>query len=199
MRYCDHDVSLFVSLLNVLESFRDPLQGITSVDDRPELPGRDEFCDETHSLQVVDSHPALDLLSTSDGGPKGPHHVGQLHDALKEDTVRFQRVLATVKRRRADDVEYQVVAFSILREIVPGVVDHHVGTQGLHQLDVRAAADPGHRRAKVFGQLHSGRADGPRSSNDQELLSGSDLSQVLKEVQRGVRSEWNGNGFLPTQ
>src|SRR5256885_6247118 len=95
MRYCDHDVSLRVSLLIVLESFRDPLQRIRSVDDRPELPSRDEFCDETH------------------------------------------------------------------------------------QLDVRAAADS--RRAKVFSQLHSGRADGPRSPDDQELLSGSDLSQVSKK------------------
>src|SRR5258705_13801052 len=80
MRYGDHDVSLLVSVLNVLESFRDPLQGITSVDDRPELPSRDELCDETHSLQVVDSHPALDLLSTGDGGPQDPNDVGQLHD-----------------------------------------------------------------------------------------------------------------------
>src|SRR5882762_8781824 len=135
MRYCDHDVSLLVSLLNVLESFRDPLQGITSVDDRPELPSRDEFCDETHSLQVVDSHPALDLLSTSDGGPKDPKDVAQLHDVLKEDTTRFQRALAAVKRRRTNDVEYQVVSFSILGKIFPRVVDRRVGTQGLHQLD----------------------------------------------------------------
>src|SRR4051812_37399860 len=98
----------------MLESFGDPLQRITSVDDRPEPPSRDEFCDETHSLQVVDSHPALDLLSTSDGGPKDPNGVGQLHDVLQEDTVRFQRALAAVERRRADGVEYQVVSFSIL-------------------------------------------------------------------------------------
>ena len=161
MRHRDHDISLLVPLLNVLESFRDPLQRIGSVDDRPEGPSRDEFCDETHSLQVVDSHPALDLLSTSDGGPKDPNDVGQLHDVLKEDTVGLQRVFAAVKRRRADDIEYQIVGFAILGEIVPCVVDHRVGTQGLHQLDVRAAADSGHRRAKVFCQLDSGRADGP--------------------------------------
>ena len=55
MRHCDHDVSLLVSLLNVLERFGDPLQGITSADDRPERSSRGKFCDETHSLQVVDS------------------------------------------------------------------------------------------------------------------------------------------------
>src|SRR2546423_15292448 len=128
MRHRDHDISLLVPPLHILESFRELLQWVTSVDDRPELPSGDEFCDETHSLQVVDSHPALYLLSTRDGGPKDPNDVRQLHDVFKEDTVGFQRVLAAVKRRRADDVEYQVVGFSILGEIVPRVVDHRVGT-----------------------------------------------------------------------
>ena len=144
MRHRDHDVSLLVSVLNVLESFRDPLQGITSVDDRPELPSRGEFCDDTHSLQVVDGHTTLDLLSTGDGRPKDPNDVGQLHDVLKKDTVGLQRVPAAVKRRPADDVKYQVVGLSILGEIFPGVVDHLVGTQRLHQLQVRAAADRRH-------------------------------------------------------
>ena len=118
MGHRDHDISIFVPRLNVLERFRGVLQGITSVDDRPELQSRDEFCDETHSLQVVDSHSALDLLSTSDGGPKDPNDVGQLHDVLKEDPVGFQRVLGAVKRRRADNIEYQVVGFSILERAV---------------------------------------------------------------------------------
>ena len=75
---------------------------------------------------------------------------------LKENTVRFQRALAAVKRRRADDVEYQVVSLSILGEVFPRVVDHRVGTEGLYQLDVGVAADPRHRGAEVFGQLHCG-------------------------------------------
>src|SRR5438552_16692988 len=131
MRHRDHDISLFVSLLNVLESLRGLLQGITSVDDRPELPSRGEFCDETHSLQVVDGHTTLDFLSTGDGGPKDPNDVGQLHDVLKKDTVGLQRVLAAVKRRPADDVKYQVVGVSILGEVLTAVLDHLVGTKRL--------------------------------------------------------------------
>ena len=110
--------------------------------------------------------PPLIFFFASDGGPNGPNDVGQLHDVLKEDTVGFQRVLAAVERCRADDIEYQIVGLSILGEVFPRVVDHRVGTQGLHQLDVRTAADPGHHRAEVFGQLHAGRADGPRSPDD---------------------------------
>ena len=107
MRRRDHDISLLVPLLYVLESFRGLLQGITSIDDRPELPSRGEFCDETHSLQVVDGHTTPDFLSACEGCPKNPNDIGQLHDVLKKDTVGFQRVLAAVKRRPAA-VEYQV-------------------------------------------------------------------------------------------
>jgi len=101
----DHDISLLVPLLNILESFGDLLQGITSVDDRFECPSGGKFCDQPHAFLVSDGHTALDFLSPGDGGPKSPNDVAQLHDVLKEDTVRFQRVLAAVKRRRADDVD----------------------------------------------------------------------------------------------
>jgi len=56
MLHGDHDISLLVALLNILESFRDLLQGITSVDDRLELPSRGEFYDESQSLQVFHRH-----------------------------------------------------------------------------------------------------------------------------------------------
>src|SRR6266404_7185517 len=112
MLHRDHDISFLVPLLNIFESLRDLLQGITSVDDRFEFPSRGEFCDETHSLQVVDGHTTLDFLSAGDGGPNDPNDVGQLHDVLKKDTVGLERVLASIKRRPADDVKYQVVGFS---------------------------------------------------------------------------------------
>src|SRR6185295_1168329 len=162
-------------------------------------PSGGKFCDQPHAFLVSDGYTTLDFLSPGDGSPKSSNDVAQLHDVLKEDTVRFQRVMAAVKRRRADDVEDQVVSSSILGEIFSGVIDHRVGAQGLYQLDVRGAADPRHCGAKVIGQLHCGRADGPRSADDHDVLPGLDLSQVSKVIQRGVRSEWNGNGFLPTQ
>src|ERR1017187_620266 len=117
MLHRDHDISLLVPLLNVLEGLRDLLQGITSVDDRFELPSRGKFCDESHSLQVVDGHTALYFLTPGDGGPKDPNHVSQTHDAGKKDTFGLQRVLAAVKSGRADDVKYHVVGFCTLGEI----------------------------------------------------------------------------------
>ena len=47
MPHGDHDVSLLVPLLNILECFRDPFQRIASVDDRPERPSLGKRGDET--------------------------------------------------------------------------------------------------------------------------------------------------------
>ena len=40
--------------------------------------------------------------------------VGPTHDVLKKDPWAFSEVLAPVKRRRADDVEYQVVGIKCI-------------------------------------------------------------------------------------
>src|SRR4029079_13640131 len=117
MRHRDHDVSLLVSLLNIFECFRYPLERIASVDDRPEAPSLGQCGDETHVRHVSESHTALDLLSASDRGPHHSNDVAQLHDVLKENAGRLQRALAVVKRRRADDVEYQVIRVATLREV----------------------------------------------------------------------------------
>src|SRR3954464_7395225 len=75
MRHRDHDVSLLVSLLNILECFSDPFQRIASVDDRPERPSVGQCGDETHVRHVSDGHASLDLLSAGEGGPKHPNDV----------------------------------------------------------------------------------------------------------------------------
>src|SRR5688572_24540099 len=59
MLHRDHDISLLVPLLDILESVRDLLQAITSIDDRLELPSRGQCCDEIHSLRVFEGHTAL--------------------------------------------------------------------------------------------------------------------------------------------
>src|ERR1019366_1390398 len=124
-----------------------------------------KFCDESHSLQVVDGHTALYFLTPGDGGPKDPNHVSQTHDAGKKDTFGLQRVLAAVKSGRADDVKYHVVGFCTLGEIFLGVVDHLVSTEGFHHFHVPAVAHRGHAPPKVLGQLPPGRADAPRNVN----------------------------------
>src|SRR5947209_12353866 len=86
----DDGISLLVPPLNMLESFRHLLQGITSVDDRLELSGRGKLRDESHSFQVVDRHAAPHLLPPGDTGPNGPKHIRQTHDAGKEDAFGLQ-------------------------------------------------------------------------------------------------------------
>ena len=87
MCHRDHDISLLVPLLHILECFRDLLQGITSVDERIELPSRGKFCDEIHPRRVFQGHAALEFLGPGNGRPKHPNDVRETHDVLKKDTV----------------------------------------------------------------------------------------------------------------
>src|SRR5258708_32116700 len=151
-----HDISLLVPLLDILESFRDALQRITSVDDRLKLPSRGKFYGEIHSLEVFHGHTAFYFLTPSDGGPQDPNQVRQTHDVLKKDTSGLQRLFEAVKSSRTDDVKYQVVGFSVFGEVFLRVIDHLVGTQGFYHFHVCATTHRCHSRPKVFGQLHPG-------------------------------------------
>src|SRR4051794_31702623 len=59
MPHRNHNISLLVPLLNILESFRDLLQWITSVDNRLERSMRGELYNEIHSFQVLHGHTTL--------------------------------------------------------------------------------------------------------------------------------------------
>src|SRR5688500_5251879 len=76
MRQRDHDISLLVALLHVRERFRDPFQGVTSVNDGLQLSSCGKLSDEIHSRRVFHGHAPLEFLSSLDGGPKDSTNVG---------------------------------------------------------------------------------------------------------------------------
>src|SRR5579859_3276460 len=117
MLHRDHYISLLVPLFNILETLCNFFQTIASVNHRLQLPSRSQFCDQSHSLKVVDSHTTSQSPAPNHGRPKTPRYVSQTHDASKKHTVGFQRVSAAIKCSCADDVKYQVVGFSIPGEI----------------------------------------------------------------------------------
>src|SRR5688500_2402673 len=90
MRHRDHDISLLVALLHVRERIRDPLQGVTSIDDWLQLSSCGKLSDEIHSRHVFHGHASLESLTSLDGGPKYSTHVGQAHDVLKKHALRLQ-------------------------------------------------------------------------------------------------------------
>ncbi len=68
----------------MLESFRDLLQGITSVGDRLEFSGRGKFCNESRRLQVVDGH-AVGGFETDGVGAEGPYAFDEFGDVVGEE------------------------------------------------------------------------------------------------------------------
>lgn len=93
--------------------------------------------------------------------------------------------LGPPKRARSHGVEDDVVSVAALGEIAGGVVDHPIGAQGRHQVDVSRTADSGDLRAEVFRQLYRVGADAPRRAVDQDPLPRADFRPVPKDVQRG--------------
>ena len=89
------------------------------------------------------------------------------------------------ERAIADVVEDEVVALARSREILLRVVDHVVGAERAHQLDVARAADAGDFGAEVLGDLHGECADAARCAVDQHLLSRLDAAMVAQALQRG--------------
>src|SRR2546426_5722397 len=70
----------------------------------------------------------------------------------------------------ADRVEDNVVRLAVPGEVLLRVVDHPVGSERSHELEVLRAAYRGDVGFEVFGQLHPGGADSPRRAVDEDPL-----------------------------
>ncbi len=81
------------------------------------------------------------------------------------------------------------------------VVDHVIGAERAHEVQLRGAADAGHLRAARFRDLDGERAHIPRCSNDQHLVARLERpavtpTQTLEREDRRVRQ---GGGVLERQ
>jgi hypothetical protein len=83
-----------------------------------------------------------------------------------------------------------------LGEILPGVINDLIGSQGFYKFYICSAAYPGHFRPKVPGKLYRSTTDRSRSAVNQDFLSALDVSLISKEKQRGNRPIRNGGGFI---
>ncbi len=75
------------------------------------------------------------------------------------------------ERDLAHRVEHDVVDVAGPDEVLGGVVDHFVGTQGAHDLDVGGVAYGGDLGAEVLGELDPGSADRAGRAVDQDALA----------------------------
>jgi hypothetical protein len=84
---------------------------------------------------------------------------------------------------------------STIGEVLRRVIDHVVGPERSHQVDVGAAADGSHVRAEVLGQLHREDAEAAGRAMDENPFARLHL-RPAHEVERARRAHEHGAGFL---
>ena len=94
------------------------------------------------------------------------------HAAGLEHRERFEAHVA------ADQVEHQIDVLDRRAEVGLGVVDHLVGAERTHELDVLAARGGGDRGAEMLGQLHRETADAAGAGVDQHALALGELARA---------------------
>ena len=94
---------------------------------------------------------------------------------------------ATECRHRtvAPDVENKVVAPVAVGDVGLRVVDHMIGAERAHHVDLLGARHAGNVRSEGLRDLHGKRPDAPRRSDDQHALSGLEAPAVAEGLQSG--------------
>jgi hypothetical protein len=92
-----------------------------------------------------------------------PAHAGEAAGVLTADEdgrpTRLESSPEPRQGRTAADVEDQVVVAGAVGEVIAGVVEDVVGTEGGHEIDLGRAADPGDLGSQLLGDLHGVTAD----------------------------------------
>src|SRR5688500_860765 len=91
------------------------------------------------------------------------------------------------KRGIPSNIEDQAVAVRPIGEVLSGVVDDMIGTQGSHKIEFRGAADAGDLGSESLGQLYGVTAHAARGADDQHLLPWLKAPDIGKSLQGGER------------
>src|SRR6266851_4085053 len=83
------------------------------------------------------------------------------------------------------EVENQVVVLSTCREILSGVINDTIRSDGSDHFNVPRTANARNFSAERLGDLHSERTHASRCTIDQDLLPRLNLSLVAKTLQGG--------------
>ena len=98
----------------------------------------------------------------------------------------------------ADSVEDDVVRLTVLREVILQVVDHLVGAERAHELDVLRVGDGGDMRAEVLGELNGRCPERPGGAvHDDALLL--ERLETPEADQRGKGAVRNRGRLLERQ
>ena len=153
------------------------LQRVAPVDDRPVSPGLDELLEKEDVLLRVARGDREPHFLVSD--PRSPQRQDEIQEPVGCQVAAAPRkgAFAQPERVLADCVEDDVVSLAVLGEVFLRVVDHPVGSQRCHDLEVFRVA---HRRDVGFevpGELHPCGADGPGRAVDKDPLPLAEIGQ----------------------
>ena len=104
--------------------------------------------------------------------------------------------LTSDPRSAAGDVDHQVISRCALGEVLPGVVDHLVGTQRRHHVQVPAAAHSRDFGPQGFGDLDRERAYAACRPVHQDMLACVDRAFVPQSLKGGERGHRDRRSLL---
>jgi len=104
-------------------------------------------------------------------------------------SVVGERAPRGVQRAAACDIEDHVVAPAVAREVLDRIVDHAVGAELPHELDLRCAADTRDFRAVGLRDLHCVRPDPAARAGHEHAAAGLDLHTIAECLQRRHRGD----------
>src|SRR4029077_15100547 len=95
-----------------------------------------------------------------------------------------------------NEIEDQVVTFGPIGEILFGIINHVIGSDGTDKIDIARAANAGHFCAERFRDLHRESANASGRAVHQDLLTGLNVAFVAETLQRGDSRDWNRSRFF---
>ena len=176
-------------------------QRIGAVDDRRDRARGDELAQGGQVLTVLELDRGSRLLMVDQRrhgrlDDRG-HPAARVPSAVREQCPPRCQCTPGVRQRVVPDVvQDEVVARPSLGEVLAGVVDDVVGTDGPDHVHVLRAAHAGDLGAERLGDLDGERSDAARGAVDQDLLPGLDLALVAQELQGGRGRHADGRRLL---
>src|SRR5919197_883636 len=116
-----------------------------------------------------------------------------------ERAARRKRTPQVGERAVARDVKDYVVRVAAVYKVLAGVVDHMIGTDRAHDVDLARAADAGHLCPACLCDLHCERADPASRTDDQHPLPGLNFAVVADRLQGGIARNRDGRGLFEAE
>ena len=114
---------------------------------------------------------------------------------IDQPPARFQDRKTALLHRAAHGIENHVAGRHGLGEIVCGIIDHPIGAEPAHVIDVPGRGGGIDRGAGMFRDLDGESADTPGAALDQDRFSRLDLGGIFHRNQRRQADQGQGRGL----